>query len=633
MKKENVKLNFEKCKFAQLSVKYLGHELTLNEIRPLHCNIESILKLNNPTNLKQLRRFLGKVNYNRKFIPRITEILEPLHKLLRKENKFEWNDDCQKSFEKLKQILTTEPVLKMYNPKNEIILETDASKIGVGAVLKQVDADKNVNPIGYFSKKLSNYQQNYPATHLECLAVIEAIKFWHCYLCDKRFTIITDHSALTSIRKMKNPNSRLFTWALFLGQYDFEIKYRPGTENVVADYLSRDPISNENIDCHVKLVNFISLNEMKNEQIKMSKLDNSQLVNKNGLLVKLDKNGFEKIIVPENLREKLMQNVHDQFGHVGVSKMLTILGWLYTWPKMTENVITFVSNCLTCQAGKTKRVKQISDLGQFGPAKLPFEIVSIDTICGLDGYKCKKKYIHLAIDNFTRFVWAIASHRQTFNEFINLMNNVMKMGKPSQILADRYTAITSDSFGSFLNENEIKINFIPKSAPQSNGLCERVGNTIVDKIRTKMIDSRYRCGWVKFLKRSVEEYNHTPHSVTGFTPYYLLNGTLPQNCENVEWPSVDQALNIAYENSKNYHEKNKILFGKHHKLHEFSPNDSVFIKNLSGIRQGKLDPLYYGPYKISKKIATNIYEIIRDENPSIAEQIHAKHLIPTNLPS
>lgn len=108
------------------------------------------MKLTPPKNLTELRRFLGKVNYNRKFINNITEILEPLHQLLRKENKFCLNSDCQKSFNLIKSLLTSEPVLKMFNPNNEIVLETDTSKIEIGAVLKQCDESKQLHPIGYF---------------------------------------------------------------------------------------------------------------------------------------------------------------------------------------------------------------------------------------------------------------------------------------------------------------------------------------------------------------------------------------------------------------------------------------------------------------------------------------------------
>lgn len=624
---EGLKLNFEKCKIAQLKVNYLGHSLSLNEVRPLHSNVDSILKLTPPKTITELRRFLGKVNYNRKFINKISTILEPLHQLLRKENKFEWNESCQKSFDQIKLLLTSEPVLKMFNPNNELILETDASKIGIGAVLKQPNELNELHPIGYFSKKLTNYQQNYPVTHLECLAVVESIKYWHHYLYDRKFTVITDHSALTSIRKIKKPNSRLFTWAFLLGQYNFEIKYRPGSENIEADFLSREPISNEEIESPLRLVNFINIDLIKNEQLKLQS-NLSTIVDKNGLKIKIDKNGNERIILPENLKAQVMNIVHEQFGHLGIRKMITVISWKYYWPKLTNDIINFVANCRPCQLGKTKRIKLISDFGQFGPPKDSFEIIAIDTICGLDGYKCKKKYIHLAVDHFSRFVWTIGSNNQTANEFIKLIEKIKKMGKPRLIVADQYKAITSNQFSDYLTNNNININFIPKSAPQCNGLCERVGNTIIDKVRVKMISNNYRCGWVKFLQRSVDEYNHSPHSTTQFTPYYLINGTLPPNCSEVKFPPLNEAKVLAYENSLKYHEKNKLIYQQHHQLHQFNPNDLVYIVNRSGINKGKLDCNQFGPFRIINQHATNIYNVAKSESPLLIEQVHSKHLIP-----
>lgn len=630
MKNENVKLNFDKCKIGQLRVKYLGHELSLNEIRPLHNNVESILRLNSPKNVKEVRRFLGKVSYNRKFIPGITEILQPIYELLRKECKFDWNEKCEEAFNKIKALLTSEPVLKMFNPNHEIILETDASRIGIGAVLKQKDEKNELHPVGYFSKKLTNYQKNYPVTHLECLAVVESFKFWHHYLYDRRFTVITDHSALKSIKKMNKPGNRLFTWAFFLAQYDFEIKYRPGKENDEADFLSRNPIMDFELESPLKLVNFINIDELKDEQMKMKMIvnENNEAMNSNGVIVKIDKNGKEKMIVPENLRIKIIKIVHEQFGHVGIRKMIDIITWIYTWKNLTNDVIDYVSNCNPCQLGKTRRQKLVSEFGHFGPPKASNEIISIDTVCGLSGYKSKKGYMHLAVDHFTRYVWAIAADTQHPSEFIKLMNKVNQIKKPKLILADRFTSLTSRTFNEFLKSHDIEIDYIPKSAPQCNGICERVCNSIIDRIRVKMISANYRYAWVRYLQRCIDEYNDTPHSVTKFTPNYLMHGIIPRNCENAEFPPLDEATKSAYENSISYHQKNKIVYEQKHVSYEYKDNDYVYMKNLMGINKRKLDPMQLGPFRIQNRFATNIYNVVRSESPLIIEQVHSKHLFP-----
>ena len=213
---ENIKLKLSKCQFAQIEVQYLGHIISKNQIRPLNDNTKSINDFPSPTNIKSVQRFLGKVNFYLKFIPNAPTILAPLYQLLKKGQKFEWTKDCENSFQSIKSFLIKQPVLAIYNPNAPCYLFTDASKVGIEAVLKQPQTDDQLHPIGFFSKKLLQYQRNYSSTELECLAIIESIEYWHHYLYGQKFTVITDHQALRWLRNIKKPNSRLFNWSLRL---------------------------------------------------------------------------------------------------------------------------------------------------------------------------------------------------------------------------------------------------------------------------------------------------------------------------------------------------------------------------------------------------------------------------------
>ena len=225
MRREEVKFKLSKCHIAEQRVTYLGHDISENEIRPTKDHIIAIQNFPIPRNKKSLQQLLGKINFNRKFIPNASKNLNPLYELLKINKNFEWTDDCQKAFDQIKHILTTEPVLKIFNPQKSCSLLTDASKIGIGAVLKQEsDEDKQLHPVAYFSKKLLSYQQNYSISELECLAIVESLEYFHHYLYGTKFIVITDHQALKYLHKMKKPNSRLFKWALKLSQYDFTIE-------------------------------------------------------------------------------------------------------------------------------------------------------------------------------------------------------------------------------------------------------------------------------------------------------------------------------------------------------------------------------------------------------------------------
>lgn len=159
IKKEGFRLKFSKCTFASDSVKYLGHIIHNNSVRPIKDNLISIKNFPVPQNQKNVRQFLGKINFYNEYVPNIAITLDPLHNLLRKNQKFVWTEECQKSFEKMKQLLCSQPILEIFDPDLPILIYTDASIQGVGAVLKQRQQNTKEKPVAYFSKKLNEVQK------------------------------------------------------------------------------------------------------------------------------------------------------------------------------------------------------------------------------------------------------------------------------------------------------------------------------------------------------------------------------------------------------------------------------------------------------------------------------------------
>lgn len=152
----------------------------------------------------------------------------------------------------------------------------------------------------------------------------------------------------------------------------------------------------------------------------------------------------------------------------------------YFWPDMTSDVKLFVDLCNVCQHNKVKREKGYGTLSLTGPANEPFDIISIDTLCGFEGYGSKQQFLHLAINNFSRFVWSFSSKTQKSQDFRHLIELVLMIGKPKLILADNFSSIRSNSFRSFLESPNIKIKFISPDCHQSNGMIERVNLTLAD---------------------------------------------------------------------------------------------------------------------------------------------------------
>ncbi|GBO29619.1 Transposon Ty3-G Gag-Pol polyprotein [Araneus ventricosus] len=202
--KENIKLKLSKCVFAQTKISFLGYEIEQGKVSPNNANIETIKKLQPPTNVKELQRFLGSVNVYNKFIPQYAKLRYPLNQLLKKDVKFNWTNECQDAFDKLKETLTTKPVLNLYNPNVTCHVFVDASQKSVGAVLKQLDASDVLHPIAYHSRTLRVYEKNYAITELECLAIVDALDKFYYYLHGQKFVIHTDQAALVWLKNVKN---------------------------------------------------------------------------------------------------------------------------------------------------------------------------------------------------------------------------------------------------------------------------------------------------------------------------------------------------------------------------------------------------------------------------------------------
>src|SRR6266498_378001 len=239
LREANLVIKLKKCKFGQRKIKFLGYTIGTDGLRTDPENIEKIINCPVPTDVTEVRKFMGLCNYYRKFIKDLLKLSKPLKQLLKKDIKFLWGSKEQEIFEKLKKILTEASVLLFPNFDKLFVLCTDASLKGLGAVLEQEDENKNLRPVAYASKSLTLIEKNYHTTDLKCLANIWSVKHFHKYLINKPFKIFTDHSALKSLQKISEPTGRRAKWIIELQQYNYMIEHRSGKKNQNADALSR----------------------------------------------------------------------------------------------------------------------------------------------------------------------------------------------------------------------------------------------------------------------------------------------------------------------------------------------------------------------------------------------------------
>ena len=241
MREAKLTINLMKSEFGKATVKYLGHIVGQGQVRPLDAKIQTIVKYPIPTSRKELARFLGMAGYYRNFCLNFSDIAAPLTNLLSKKVKFVWTDDCQLAFDKVKLLLQKSPVLKSPDYEKPFKLIIDSSDVGTGSVLVQEASDGLDHPVSYFSKKFLKYQKNYSVVEKETLGLVLALEHFDVYLGSTPFKIkvYTDLNPLTFLKTMKNKNQRLVRWSLALQEYNLEIQHIPGSENVVADALSR----------------------------------------------------------------------------------------------------------------------------------------------------------------------------------------------------------------------------------------------------------------------------------------------------------------------------------------------------------------------------------------------------------
>ena len=403
----------EKCVFMTKEISYLGFKITDKGLFKTDEKIKAIKESLAPTNVSEVRSFLGLVTFYSKFVPNVATTAAPIYQLTHKNVAFDWNEECQKAFQSLKQELISNRFLTYFNPKLPLIVSCDASPVGLGAVLAHKLPSGEEKPIAYASRTLSNSERNYSQIDKESLAIIFAVKHFHFFLYGKdRFTIYTDHKPLISlfVEHAKLPTlvaARLQRWALTLSAYNYKIEYRTGTNNGNADALSRKPLVQTNLNAQIDgtINNVLNIETIPftvtyDEIVRETRKDRILSVVYDSLLkgrefpqsaeflpyqrvkdqLNIDKECVLKanrVIVPVKLKGKVMQMLHSE--HMGISKTMSLARYYVWWPKIDEDIENLVKTCEPCQLNRNDPEKHSSHSWQY-PSN-PWERIHID-FCG-----------------------------------------------------------------------------------------------------------------------------------------------------------------------------------------------------------------------------------------------------------
>ena len=267
------------------------------------------------------------------------------------------------------------------------------------------------------------------------------------------------------------------------------IYYAPGKHNIEADALSRNPVleSFKNEEDVLKVANIIKKQDIiQDQEENRENIKNTKdLIKKSEIFFKNIK-GRQRIFVSQEFGEYIIRKVYDFFGHIGRNHILKKIRPFCYFKKMDRIVDKFCKHCEICIKNKSRTRRPIGFMSKLGPARKPFEIMSFDTVGGFSNNNSLKKYIHILIDHFSRAVFMSTSKTQRSGDIITLIDSTGETDSIKIILAERYPVMSSKEVQEYARKKNIKLIFTSTDCPSSNGLNERVNQTLVNSIRCKI---------------------------------------------------------------------------------------------------------------------------------------------------
>lgn len=561
-------VKLSKCQFFKEEIDFLGHSISKEGISPIKHRLDCIINWPLPKNITEIKRFLGFIGFYRKFIADFAKLAGPLHDACNSD-KFEWGDDNEKSFNELKAAFVSAKVLIHPDMTKPFILETDASMSAIGAVLKQKDDCDAERPVAFYSSKLGKSQKKYPIYELELMAMVSSLRKFRCYLEGNQFTVRTDHQALLHFKEKRILPSRVTRWIMEIQSFfPFQIEYRKGTTNVVADCLSRIP-------AEVAFNNGEYFNTVTISQT------------------------VEFIKDPKE-RDKIVREIHIESGHLGVAEVFARLKRSFYWPEMRETVKAVGENCQVCNMFRP--LKDKTRIYPLEPVDL-FKRWGIDVMGPFMESANGNKYVILAVEHLSRWVIAKPIRSPDEKSTINFIKEelIQTYGPPEVLITDQGTNFMSHSFKQCLKSFKIEHRCTSPNHPQTNGSTERANGLFLQILKKKLVGNPNRF-WDRLVPEVLGNMRTRIHCTTRFSPYQVLFGVMPRLVD-VERTDSHPDNTISVEECRkqalsNWEAQQQKIEGKNDKEEPetLSVGDTVRIKKIP---QNKLEPLWsHRKYKI-----------------------------------
>ena len=739
-----LKIKPQKCTLFRREVKFLGHIVSAAGVATDPEKIKAVQEWEEPTSETELRSFLGLAGYYRRYVPSFAQIAKPLHQCIGKATntkkgpkrkasqespgfREKWNQDCTLAFQRLKEKLTSAPVLAHPDFTKPFVVETDASFRGLGAVLSQEDG-----VIAYASRGLRPAERNdanYSSMKLELLALKWAVtEKFRPYLMGSHFTVYTDNNPLSYIQTSKLGATEL-RWVAQLAQFDYEIKYRSGRCNANADALSRKTWHGEMTEWVVDMTvmevlssSVIPSEIQERHQVMMESIEDIMTITavdkdarqkgaisslpgytkqqlaelqgqdpvlgkvmsvwKKGIkpdrtelktmpttarhwyskwnhFVDIEKvlyvesfdngEGTLQLALPTCLRQPILESLHDSSGHQGRDRTLALVRKRVFWPGMSKDVGSYCASCPRCCTSKALRPTVKPSMGHVLADK-PLELLAIDFTM-LEKASDGRENVLVMTDVFSKFTVAIPTKDQKATTVAKVLTQewFYRYGVPSRIHSDQGRNFESEVVKALCTVYGIKKSRTTPYHPEGNAQCERFNRTMHDLLRSLPPEKKRQ--WPRHLQELIFAYNSTPHSATGFSPYFLMFGqeprlpvdelldgdgpTAPVGRETNDWVEehkhrLDAAFELAGQRLAKAAGIRKYRHDRKGNDAPLKPDDRVFLRNRGVLGRNKIQDRWVAiPYRVEERMSPDspLYRVQRVDGLGQPRIVHRSAIL------
>lgn len=521
-------MNTEKCEFGLHEIDFLGYHITKNGCLPAKYKLDQISRFTEPSGSDQLQKFLGMSTYYCRFVKNFATIASPLYDLLKKDSEFIWTKMHSNAFQKLKDELQKNVMLCFPDMTKPISIASDASQLAIGAVLQQLVKDTWL-PIAFYSKRLMPSQTRYSTFDRELLAAKEAVKHFRHFIEGIDFILFTDHRPLVqamSSKEQRNWTPRQERQISYISEFTSNLQYVKGTDNSVADCLSRNI---DSVQTHLVDYKQFFEEQQKDEFLSTIPEAASQLkkMQYGGYNLLCDiSHGKIRPIVPKTM-ERLITELFHSWAHPGAKTTLKLIKDCYVWKHMSSYIANYVRCCEECQRAKVQRHCR-HPIRKFRTPSGRFKDIHADIVGPLPtdrGYR----YLFTMIDRFTRWFEAVPMVDITTETCAEAMLTgwIARFGTPESLVTDRGRQFESKLWKSIGLRLGFQTPTTTAYHPQSNGLVERLHRTLKASLMARLKGKRT---WLKELPIALMGLRACIKTDTNVTPAELLYG------ENIRLP-------------------------------------------------------------------------------------------------